>query len=243
MRIKFLGSGDAFGTGGRFQACILLESDGFKCLLDCGASSLIAMKKAGIDPNRMGSILISHLHGDHFGGLPFMLLDAQFSHRTTPVSVFGPPGISDRVRQATEILFPGAWQVQRRFEILFTEIGKNNPFDTGPFKVIPFEVVHESGAPSYGFRIEAENLAIAYSGDTEWTENLIKAAEGAEIFISEAWFYERPGKFHMDFVTLLKHRSRLGCKRLIVTHMGPGTLQHAGDLPVETAYDGLEITL
>lgn len=243
MKVRFLGSGDAFGTGGRFQACILLESGGFKCLLDCGASSLIAMKKAAVNPIQVDSILISHLHGDHFGGLPFMLLDAQFSGRTAPMNVFGPPGIRDRVRQATEILFPGAWHVQRKFETRFTEIGKDDPAETGPFKVTPFEAVHDSGAPSYGFRIEAEGRTVAYSGDTEWTENIVNAAAGTDLLISEAYFYDRPGKFHTDLVTLLKNRPRLGCKRLIVTHMGPGALEHVRDLPVETAHDGLEITL
>lgn len=50
MRVRFLGSGDAFGSGGRLQTCILLESEGLRCLVDCGASSLIALKRAAIDP-------------------------------------------------------------------------------------------------------------------------------------------------------------------------------------------------
>ena len=243
MKVRFLGSGDAFGTGGRFQTCILLESCGFKCLLDCGASSLIAMKKAAVNPIQVDSILISHLHGDHFGGLPFMLLDAQFSGRTAPLNVFGPPGIPNRVRQATEILFPGAWHVQRKFETRFKEILKDSPVETGPFRVTPFEMVHESGAPSYGFRIEAEGRSMAYSGDTEWTENIVKAAAETDLLISEASFYDKPGRFHIDLETLLRNRPKLGCKRLIVTHMGPGTLEHVRNLPVETAYDGLEISL
>ena len=81
MRIQFLGSGDAFGSGGRLQTCILMESPGFTCLIDCGASSLIALKRANVDPNNVDAILVTHLHGDHFGGIPFLILDGQFSRR------------------------------------------------------------------------------------------------------------------------------------------------------------------
>jgi ribonuclease BN (tRNA processing enzyme) len=77
LQVRFVGSGDAFGSGGRFQACILLHApaqDG-DVLLDCGASSLVALKQQRQDPNRIVLVLVSHLHGDHFGGLPFLILD------------------------------------------------------------------------------------------------------------------------------------------------------------------------
>ena len=82
MRLRFLGSGDAFGSGGRFNTCFHLERAGYgNVLIDCGASSMVAIRKFGIDPNRISTVLISHLHGDHFAGLPFFLLDAQLVSR------------------------------------------------------------------------------------------------------------------------------------------------------------------
>jgi ribonuclease BN (tRNA processing enzyme) len=77
MQVKFIGSGDAFGNGGRFQACILLRAPGHAddVLLDCGASSLVALKQQRHDPAKIGLVLVSHLHGDHFGGVPFLVLD------------------------------------------------------------------------------------------------------------------------------------------------------------------------
>jgi len=84
VQVRFVGSGDAFGSGGRFQACILLHGPGQDgdVLLDCGASSLVALKQQRQDPNLIGLVVVSHLHGDHFGGLPFLILDGQFTHRT-----------------------------------------------------------------------------------------------------------------------------------------------------------------
>lgn len=82
VQVRFLGSGDAFGSGGRLQTCFLLEGEKAPVLIDCGASALIAMKREGIDPSEIRWIVLSHLPGDHFGGIPFLILDGQFSRRT-----------------------------------------------------------------------------------------------------------------------------------------------------------------
>ena len=93
VRLRFLGSGDNFGSGGRFQACIHVDAGATRFLLDCGASSLIAMKRAGISSAAIDVILISHLHGDHFGGIPFFILDAQLiSRREAPLVIVGSSG-------------------------------------------------------------------------------------------------------------------------------------------------------
>ena len=93
MRLQFLGSGDAFGSGGRFNTCFHLERRQHgNVLIDCGASSMVAIRKWDVDPRGISTILVSHLHGDHFGGLPFFVLDGQFRRRERPLLVVGPPG-------------------------------------------------------------------------------------------------------------------------------------------------------
>src|SRR6266498_1848179 len=88
VTVTFAGSGDAFGSGGRYQACIHLRpADRAPVLLDCGATSLSALKAIGLDPGEISTVFISHLHGDHFGGLPFLILDGQFTRRTSPLAV------------------------------------------------------------------------------------------------------------------------------------------------------------
>jgi ribonuclease BN (tRNA processing enzyme) len=243
VRLRFLGSGDAFGSGGRLQTCILLESGSFCGLVDCGSSSLIALRRAAVDPNDIDTILISHLHGDHFGGIPFFVLDGQFSRRSRRLLVGGPPGLADRVTQAMEVCFPGSSRAQRKFETAFIELAEGTPTVVGPLRVTPYEVVHACGAPPYALRIELEGRTVVYSGDTEWTDHLIPAVAGADLFISEAYFYDKAVRFHLDYATLMHHRAQLDCKRLIVTHMGPDMLAHVSELPVEAAYDGLEISL
>ena len=101
MRLTIVGSGDAFGSGGRFNTCFLLETSKAKLLVDCGASSLVALKALGIDPNGIDGIVLSHLHGDHFGAIPFLLLDAQFlADRDRPLLIAGPPGTPARPASA-----------------------------------------------------------------------------------------------------------------------------------------------
>ena len=113
MQVRFAGSGDAFGSGGRFQTCIWLGGGGQVLLVDCGATSLVALKAQGLDPNEVGAVAVTHLHGDHFGGLPFLILDGQFTRRSTPLLVAGPPGIRARLTEAMENLFPGSSRVRR----------------------------------------------------------------------------------------------------------------------------------
>ena len=115
VRLQFVGSGDAFGSGGRFQTCIYVWSEATHLLTDCGTSSLIAMKRFGVDPSLVDTIVLSHLHGDHFGGVPFFIMDAHYvSHRRKPLIVAGPPGLEARIFEAMEVLFPGSSRTRRR---------------------------------------------------------------------------------------------------------------------------------
>jgi ribonuclease BN (tRNA processing enzyme) len=243
VKVRFLGSGDAFGSGGRFQTCIHLQSGASQLLLDCGASSLIAMRRFGVEPQAIDTVILSHLHGDHFGGVPFLILDGQFKRRTRPLIVAGPPGVEARVREAMEVFFPGSTRIERKFETRFVELADRAPVEVGPVRVTGFAVVHASGAPPFALRVAAEGKTVSYSGDTEWTESLIDAARGADLFIAEALFYDKRIKYHLDLTTLLQHRARLECRRLVVTHMGEDMLARIDGLAVEAAEDGKELVL
>ncbi len=75
MKLHILGCGDAFGSGGRNQSGYLVETADKLFLLDCGPTSLLMLKRAGFDPRRVDTILLSHLHGDHFGGIAFFFIE------------------------------------------------------------------------------------------------------------------------------------------------------------------------
>jgi ribonuclease BN (tRNA processing enzyme) len=239
MKLTFLGSGDAFGSGGRFNTCILVETAATRFIIDCGASSLIAMKRAGVAPNGIETILVSHLHGDHFGGLPFFILDAQFfSKRTVPLTVVGPPGMRERLTSAMEVFFPGSSKTPQKFDLRVVELEPGRRHELSGLTVTPYVVNHACGAPPFALRIEADCRVVSYSGDTEWTGALIDAGRGADLFICEAYFFDRQVKFHLDLASLERHLSEIRPKRLVLTHMGPDMLAHLDAVAHETADDG-----
>ncbi len=239
MQLQFLGSGDAFASGGRFNTCMLVTAPATTFLIDCGASSLIAMRRFNVDPNIIDTVVISHLHGDHFGGLPFVILDAQLiSKRTRPLIVAGPPGLQQRLQDAMECFFPGSSKIQRKFEVKVLELQPEVACEINGICVTPYVVTHYSGAPPFALRIQCEDKVIAYSGDTEWTESLVSAAHEVDLFIAEAYFYDKPVKYHLSFRTLQSQLNKIRPKRLILTHMSEDMLGRLEDIDYETAEDG-----
>lgn len=244
VSVQFLGTGDVFGSGVRDQTCIFVDANGFRFLLDCGASSLISMKRWGVAPGDIDAILLTHLHGDHFGGLPFIMLEAQLiSKRERDLLVAGPPGTEQRVLAAMEVFFPGSTGIKRKFETRFLELPDARASSVGPLEVTPSTVVHASGAPAYALRVGCAGRVITYSGDTEWTDALLSAAEGADLFICEAYFFEKKIKYHLDFKTLMAHVGELQASRLVATHMSEDMLARLPQLDVEAAHDGMRIVL
>jgi ribonuclease BN (tRNA processing enzyme) len=241
LTLRVLGSRDAFGSGGRFQTCLLLEGAGRRLLVDCGTSSLIAMRRAGVDPASIDGVVLSHLHDDHFGGLPFLVLDGQFSRRTRPPVVGGPPGVAAPVTEAIEVLFPGSSGVERRFATEFQELPEPAPVRFGSATVTAFPVEHPSGSPAFALRVRCAGCVVAYSGDTQWTESLIDAAHEADLFVAEAYTFERCIRYHLDYATLRSNLGRLACRRVILTHLGPDMLARHTEADLEVAEDGLTV--
>ncbi|ODT15458.1 MAG: MBL fold metallo-hydrolase [Kaistia sp. SCN 65-12] len=243
MRLQFLGSGDAFGSGGRFNTCFHLErSRQGNLLVDCGASSMVAIRKWGVDPNGISTVLVSHLHGDHFGGLPFFLLDAQLvSRRTAPLILAGPPGFQERLMIVMEAMFAGSTKVERKFALEIRELELHERVEFNGLAVTPYLMKHYSGAPSYALRIETEGKVLTYSGDTEWVEELIPAGRDADLFICEAYFFDKVMKYHIDYTTLRRHLPEIGAKRTIVTHMSAELLGRQGEIALEAAHDGMVV--
>jgi ribonuclease BN (tRNA processing enzyme) len=246
VTVTFAGSGDAFGSGGRYQACIHLRVPGqAPVLLDCGATSLSALKACGLDPGEISTVFVSHLHGDHFGGLPFLILDGQFSRRTSPLTIVGPPGTEERLRQAMETSFPGSSGTTRRFSVDVIEVAPYSTRAVNGSKVTTWEADHPSGAPPLVLRLGVGRATIAYTGDTAWTSNLIAAADSADLLIAEAYYYDKAIPYHLRYTDLTAHRASLTSDRIVLTHMSADMLARAAEsrLDFETAHDSLTIQL
>jgi ribonuclease BN (tRNA processing enzyme) len=245
MHLQFVGCGDAFGSGGRFNTCFHLVGTGINALIDCGATSLVALNKLGIKRNDIDVIFISHFHADHVGGVPFFLLEA--SHvlkRDRPLTIAGPPGLKARFPELMETAFPGTKTMQLRFSLTLRELEIGARNEIGPINVTPFHVMHDDRAgPCLGFRFEADGKIIGFSGDTEWTDALIDIGREADLFICESYMREKSVKTHMVLSALEEHLDRIRAKRLILTHMSNDMLSRRAELPFETAEDGMIVEL
>jgi len=239
VSLRVLGCGDAFGSGGRHHTSFFFDTPDAKLLIDFGASALIAMNGLQIDRNLVDAVVLSHLHGDHFGGLPFLILDAAFiSCRSRPLIVAGPPGTEARLRDTTEAMFPGVWTTPKRCPLEFVELADGRPVAVAGATVTAFRVIHDSGAPAFALRITSGGRTVAYSGDTGWTDRLIDAAHGADLFMCEASSFDKPIPNHLTYETVAANRDRFGARRIVLTHMGDDVLAQRDRLALDAADDG-----
>jgi ribonuclease BN (tRNA processing enzyme) len=244
MRVQFVGCGDAFGSGGRQNTCFHVTGASANFLIDCGATALPALKRLGIVRNDIALILITHFHGDHFAGLPFFLLDAQFSRRTRPLVIAGPQGIETRLAAVMEALFEHSSKTRQKFDLSVVALRPEERCVFGAVGVTAYPVVHgESGGPFLAYRIEAEDRIIAYSADTEWTETLVPLARDADLFIAEAYTYDKIVKNHLNLAALETHLPEIRPKQLILTHMSDDMLGRLESLDHVAAHDGMTVEL
>jgi len=244
LELRFLGTGDAFGSGGRLQASTLVTSAEGSLLVDCGPSALAALRLQGLAPNMVEAIALTHLHGDHFGGVPFLLMDAHYATgRTRPLVIAGPAGVEAAVACALDALFPGSGGLVPRFPVSYVEWSAGQTVAVGPARATPFPVRHSASTPCFGLRIEAGGRVLAFSGDTEWTDTLVDLSAAADLFVCECSGYEAAPPHHLEYVTLERHRSDLSCRRLLLTHMGEDMLVRAAQLGLDIAGDGLVLRI
>jgi ribonuclease BN (tRNA processing enzyme) len=244
MKLYVLGCGDAFGSGGRRQSGYLVEAADRLFLLDCGPTSLLAMKGAGFDPRRLDAIFLSHLHGDHFGGIPFFFIEYLYLRaRPAPLTIAGPPGTEDRVRGLFGMMYGGGSMAKEIPPTNFEVMRPGQPIRVNEIDVFPFQVPHQKNDTSLGLKIAYDGKQILYSGDSLWTELFVEHARGADLFLCEcSYFREEPG-MHINYLALKENLSRLQCRQLLLTHLGEEMMRRKNELEVRVAEDGMVIEI
>jgi ribonuclease BN (tRNA processing enzyme) len=242
MKLTILGSSDAFNSAGRCHACYLVHGEGLpSVVVDFGATSLLALHRAGLRGTAIDAVVITHLHGDHFGGLPFLLLDGMYSdRRTTPLTILGPVGLAERLERLFCALYPDIWSRSRPFDLHLHELSAGESFDLPGMRVEAFAAAHmdppdfplclrlSEARPGGGSRV------IAFSGDTEPCEGLRQAATGADLLVAECSGLAPPCGRH---ITWLDWRRLLGellgvvrVPRVILSHLDSEVRARADEL-------------
>jgi ribonuclease BN (tRNA processing enzyme) len=243
VRVVFLGTGDAFSAHGSHQASYLVQSPRATLLLDCGPATLSSLKRDRISASPIDAILLSHLHGDHFAGLPFLFLEYTYEEpRQRPLLIAGPPGTRKRVLELHKAMYPDVRQ-KLPFELDFIEMLPEQRLDLGSAIVEPFRVPHQQKEISLGLSVELEGRRIVYSGDSGWTDELIARSKNADLFICECSFYETRIPSHLDYPRLAENRRRFRAKRMILTHLGREVQVRRPEIDMELAGDSLIVEL
>jgi len=244
VKVTFVGSGDAFGAGGRFQTCFLVDAPGFRFTIDFGASSLIALNKLGIDHNTIDAIVLTHIHGDHCGGVPFMLMDAMLgAKRQRPLTIAGPRETKERLAGVAEALFPGMHVMTPKFPLEYVEMDVMRPHRVRDLTITPYPAYHTGETNPTSVRVEVAGKVVSYTGDSDWTKHMPEVARNADLFVCECYFYQKPIQFHLNYPVIKEHWHELKAKRIVLTHFSREMMQFKDKVPEECAYDGLEITL
>lgn len=242
--LTFVGTSDAFGAGGRRQSAILLRCASGGVLLDCGATTGSGLHQLGIAIDEIDLILVSHFHGDHFGGIPLLLLDALYEERRKrALRIAGPPGIEARVQRLAAAMGHGLEGREWEFPIEFVELPAGVRSEVGPVRLRSFATHHNPDASPHGLVIDAGDAKIAYSGDTGWFDGLPRQVAGSDLFICECTYHRNGFDYHLSHEQLVEYRDRFDCGRVIITHLGEEMADRRASSEFEAADDGLTIRI
>jgi ribonuclease BN (tRNA processing enzyme) len=187
-------------------------------------------------------VLLTHFHGDHCGGVPYLILDGQFGKRERPLVVAGPPGVRERMTAVFEAALPTSSRTEQRFGVTYVELGEQ-PSRIGALEVVALPVAHLPETAPHGLRVRVDLRVVAYTGDTDWCDALPRLADGADLFIAEAYTFEKRVPRHLSHATLVAHRAELRAKRIVLTHAGVETLARRDELAWPLADDGTAVDL
>jgi ribonuclease BN (tRNA processing enzyme) len=244
MKLHILGCGDAFGSGGRHQSGYLFEASDRLFLLDCGPTTLLAMKRAGFAPRRLDAIILSHLHGDHFAGIPFFFIEYLYQNPpATAVTIAGPPDTRERVMELCKLMYGSGKSPAQNAPFTFQILHPNESASVKGIEVFPFRVPHQTADISLALKVTYEGRRVLFSGDSAWTDEFITHARGMDLFLCECSFFTAQPAMHVDYQKLRANRARLECKKLLLTHLGEEMLARKNELEVPCAEDGMVLTI
>jgi ribonuclease BN (tRNA processing enzyme) len=219
LELSFLGSGNAFTPGGRYWSSFLVNG---RYLFDAPPTLLPHLKRLDVPLTDIRAVFISHFHGDHFLGLPFLLLEyLHLTPRREDLHIVGPPGVEKMVEGLAEMAFPNLSHAEAGYQRLYLEVesGRQQTVDDLQFQAFPMKHANDTLA-SFGYRLRLADKVLAYTGDTELCDELFALAEGADVLVLDCNYSQGKGPDHLSFAEVPEVRKRLPLSTtIILTHL------------------------
>jgi ribonuclease BN (tRNA processing enzyme) len=247
VKITPLGTSDAFNSGGRGNSCFWVEDSVGTYTLDFGPTAPLACRRLGLSADALDVIYLTHLHGDHMGGIPNLLIDLCFLHRRArPLTIAGPQGTEQRVRALCDLTYPGVIPTLLPFALRFEEWPLHSVTAVTGRRVSSFPAQHDPAVYPTCLRIETQDPTegvVAFSGDTGWCPSLIAVSEGADALICECSYATYVFDGHLSLEEIIRERASFQSSRLILTHLSEASraaaLAAAQEWRLEVAEDGV----
>ncbi|MDO8431965.1 MAG: MBL fold metallo-hydrolase [Candidatus Binatus sp.] len=245
VTVTLLGTGDAFASCGRSQAGYLIDAPAGCVLLEAGPGLLAALKKNSFPTDSFDLLLISHLHGDHYGGLPFLILEYMFeAKRKRVLTIAGPRQLEERTWRLMRTMFPHFDLDQIKHKLKFVVLEPGTTTRLGKFSVSAIRSPHTKPDISLSLRVDGGGKSIVFSGDTGWNDHLVKLSEGADLFLCECTYYESAQlTFHLNYPLLAANRDKFKVRRMVLTHLGREVLNRENEVAIEMGFDGMKIEI
>ena len=245
VTVTLLGTGDAFASFGRCQAGYLIDAPGGRILMEAGPGLMPALKSHGVAPDSFDLLLISHLHGDHFGGLPFLILDYIWeTPRKKVLTIAGPARLEQRTWLLMRTMYPHFELDKVKHKLKFVVLEPGSSTRLGKFKVSAIRSPHTKPEISLSLRIDGGGKSIVFSGDSGWNDELVELSAGADLFLCECTYYESAHlKFHLNYPLLAANRDKFKVRRMVLTHLGREVLSREDEIDLEMGYDGMKIEI
>ena len=244
MRLTVLGSADAFSGAGRGNSCYLIEDRHGSVAIDFGPTAMRALTRFGKDPDEVDGVHLTHLHGDHFGGLHLLFIDARYrAGRTRPLLIAGPPGTKRAVRSWIALAWGRAGKRRPPFALEFAEYRPGTSHELLGRKVTVFAARHQSAPEvSTSLRVESDGHTVAFSGDTQWSDNLIPLSRDTDLFVCECTG-ATPTPKHLSWSELQPRLADLNARRILLSHLSDAARARIKprDRRVRLADDGMVV--
>jgi ribonuclease BN (tRNA processing enzyme) len=236
MELTFLGSGNAFTSGGRYWSSFLVDR---KYQFDAPPTLLPHLKQLGIPPTDLEVIFLTHFHGDHFMGLPFLLLEYVYlTPRTQDLHIVGPPGVQAWIEDFAVRCYP---EITRGagYRRVYVEAQPGRDQQAGSITFRAFPMNHVKGSmDAFGYRVKINGKTIAYTGDTMFCDEIVELARGCQVLVADCTYAEGSGPEHMGLDDVKIVRERISPETtIILTHLngepktnGLHNILTAGDL-------------